>query len=135
MFATEVQMTQRQVITVGADGSLQGLQHKPGKGLDLRQFGPAHIVRATEVLWHETDQGWFVEFRSGPLTGELLDAGHVKAAGMDYESPPFPVKQNVYAAFGRNAAEDEPVLLFAEYDDAVKAEIAVLDGLRLNGVY
>ena len=126
----------RQVITVRADGSLQGLQHKPGKGLDLRQFGTARIERASEVLWHEESQSWVVEFRSGVLKGETLDQGHLMAAGIDGDQPPFKVKGIAWTAFERSVGEgDQGVLLFEDYDQGVAAEIAVLDGLRLNGIY
>ena len=41
----------RQVITVKPFGQMEGLQHKKGQGIDLRQFGNAEINRASEVLW------------------------------------------------------------------------------------
>lgn len=127
----------RQVITVGSDGSLQGLQHKPGQGLDLRQFGAAKIERASEVVWHEGEQAWVVEFRAGAgsLNGNILDEHDVMAAGLDVMNPGFKSIRGAWTPFGRTQGEDPAVLLFADYDEAVKAEVAVLDGLRANGIY
>lgn len=130
---TQKAVTRRQVITVGLDGSLQGLQHKPGLGLDLRQFGAAQIVRASEVTWNQDIQMWVVEFRDGPCKGELLDQDHVRAAGLDVANPGFR-HTPFWEVFERDGA-DGGVLAFPDYDEAVKAEVAVLDGLRLNGIY
>ena len=74
----------RQVITIGPDGMMSGLQVKPGKGLDLRQFGRAEIERASEVLWDSDRQGWIVECRKGVYAGCLLgNAWWGEIAGVD----------------------------------------------------
>jgi len=108
----------QQVITIGPNGSLTGLQHKPGQGVDLRQFGRADIQRASEVLHCADRQKWYVEFRhAGTFTGKrlthsmLFDAGHDLSNGQ-------PVQ--------------DTTAYFQDYDEAVAGEIAVLNYLRLQ---
>ena len=60
-----------QVITVHSDGKISGLQVKKGRGLDLRSFGPAKIVRASEIVWDEDNQAWAVEIMDAPGPGGL----------------------------------------------------------------
>jgi hypothetical protein len=111
----------RQVVTIGTDGSIAGLQVKPGAGFDLRQMGKARITRASEVLWVEDEQAWCVEVRQGRYDGQKLDTFHMESAGCTWEEiNPDAVRLSV--------------LYFNEYDAAVKCEIAVLDGLRLKGL-
>jgi hypothetical protein len=106
----------QQVITIRPDGSLQGLQMKPGKGLDLREFGRAQIERASEVMFCPDRQRWYVEFREGPLTAKPLTVSLLVKAR------------------GEVGAEHEPeaVAYFDEYDDAVQGEIDALNYVRLN---
>lgn len=106
----------RQVITVHPDGTLSGLQVKPGKGIDLRQFGTANIQRASEVLFNEDRQQWFVEVRKGRYAGKQITWTMLAMA----TGQVFKMKAN------------DPVAHFDEYDDAVNAEIAVLDHIRLT---
>lgn len=113
----------KQVITIEQDGSISGLQRKPGQGMDLRQFGKAQIVRASEIVWDEAVQHWFVdvlqEAGKGPLTTTKW-----REAGL----PAFPVGANC-------GLEAGSTYYFKEYDEAVAAEIAYLDALRLTGKY
>ena len=53
-------MNSQQVITIGTDGSVKGLQRKAGQGLDLRMLGKAEIVRASEIEWSQVLQKWTV---------------------------------------------------------------------------
>jgi hypothetical protein len=108
-------MTQ-QVISIGPDGSMSGLQMKPGKGVDLRQFGRAQIERASEVQFDVAEQAWFVEIRKGKYAGRKIT-------------------YDLWSLVTGNATlhrNDQPVMMFREYDDAVQAEIAVLNYIRLT---
>lgn len=108
-------MEQEQVITIHQDGSISGLQRKDG--LDLRQFGKCKISRASEIVWTEDKQLWRVQFMNGPIkfltTKIFLEAGCKEAEGITL---------------------GQGFVYFKEYDDAVKAEIQVLDYLRLQGI-
>jgi len=127
----------RQVITVGPDGSIEGLQHKKGQGVDLRALGDkARIERASEVMWSDDAQAWYVEFRAGAgqWAGRKLDEGAVLATGRSEQDPPFSYLRREWKNFAREwHAGDYGVYLFAEYEDGVKAEIATLNALRLRG--
>lgn len=113
----------RQVLTISPDGSLAGLQVKPGKGFDLRQMGRALITRASEVLFSEAEQKWYVEVREGRYNGRHIGTGLLTLAGLA-DLPKGCVVSEM--ATGR--------IMAAEYDDAVALEIAVLDGLRERGL-
>jgi hypothetical protein len=86
---------------------MSGLQMKPGKGVDLRQFGEADIQRVSEILWHKKSQKWYIKGVSGPLKG------HVFHHGDEAQSPQF----------------------FKDYDEAVAAEIEYLNKLRREGTF
>lgn len=117
-------MDTKQVITISPDGTLSGLQHR--RGFDLRKLGEVSISRASEVLWDEDHQRWFVEFRdAGSLSGQCMTATVAfEALGAQWDF------MLVSPATGLGA---DKRLLFAEYDDAVHAEITVLNAMRLAG--
>ena len=113
----------RQVITFCVDGSVSGLQHKKGRGVDLRQFGEVHIERASHIIWSDMRQRWLVEFLTGPYTGQLLDCSIWKhAVGNDLPMPK------------ESFTLEDGTITFQDYDDAVSAEVATLDGLRLQAL-
>ena len=110
----------RQTITIGPEGGISGLQVKPGKGVDLRQFGPAKIERASEVLWDETEQKWYVECRKGVHAGETLQQFEHDVITRPVWNPASLLME---ALAGKTA-------YFDDYDEAVQAEIAWLDFIR-----
>jgi hypothetical protein len=115
----------KQVVTISPDGTISGLQRKPGQGLDLRKFGPCVVERASDIRATEDGQRWTVNLLTGPYAGKQLTielAGHAglfrgKGPGVDAH------------------LETGGVLTFDDYDAAVRAEIATLDGLRLHGEF
>lgn len=110
----------RQVITVHADGSISGLQRKPGDGLDLRQFGRADIRRASEILWNADAQAWTVVVLQEDQEAFSLTANRLYEVSGFRELPTAVVD----SATG--------VLLFEEYAAAVDAEVFYLDSARLS---
>tara|TARA_Y100000031_G_C8103111_1_gene329690 strand:- start:183 stop:560 length:378 start_codon:yes stop_codon:yes gene_type:complete len=121
-------MTQ-QVISISPTGAISGLQYKPKQGVDLRAFGKAVITRASEILWDDNKQKWYVEFREG--SASILNG--VKLTEFMAE---LRVGQPVRLV--RDGELDEayrsPVAYFDEYDEAVKAEIAYLNWARSAGL-
>lgn len=121
-----------QVITIQPFGVMSGLQRKPGQGLDLRQFGKADIKRASLIEWNADQQAWFIdvlqEAGRGPVTfvkwANAVAKGGIATARVLLDQ----ITKNWKAPGG------EP-LFFAEYDEAVKVEIAFLDALRLAGKF
>lgn len=113
----------QQVISVNVFGGVSGLQHKPGQGVDLRSFGKVQIDRASEVLWDEQAQQWYVSFRSG--SGELLDGVDLTQLMLAQVTP-----ENAACTA---CADPKARAYFPEYDDAVKAEIAYLNFHRVRG--
>lgn len=111
----------RQVFTITPTGGIEGLQRKPGQGVDLRRFGRAQIVRASEIVWQEDAQAWCIDFLTppepfrGPVTLVMLIAADaLRLAQTDVLGP-------------------GGVCLFPEYDQAVAAEVRLLDHLRRSG--
>lgn len=105
-----------QVVTIHADGKISGLQPKPGKGFDLRTLGKAKIERASEILFSEEHQQWYVKIVKGRYAGKVIT---------------HPMLSVLDGRLHRFSASDLTAY-FAEYDDAVLAEIAVLDHIRLT---
>lgn len=103
-----------QIITIGKDGKISGLEHK--NGLDLKQFGEADILRTSEVMWDKTTQLWYVEFRhTNPPQILGLDLWCEAAEDLDM----------VWTCHG-----DSKIVMFHDYDQGVKAEIVTLNYLR-----
>ena len=121
-----------QVITIHPGGLASGLQHKRGKGLDLRALGPVTITRVSLVTWDEDEQAWFIKFVAGPRAGTewdldaLVELMETDVAGLPHH--------NVNPGNLDGQSGDNKRLYFEDYDDAVRTEIAVLDSDRLGGV-
>lgn len=108
-----------QVVTIGPDGSLTGLQYEGDKGLDLKQFGRAEINRASEVIFCTDRQQWHVEFRhAGAYSGKALTNSLLAAARGHAVSPAVGAEDPAY---------------FATYAQGVAGEIDTMNYLRLSG--
>lgn len=118
----ENRRTMRQVITVSPEGGLSGLQVKPGKGVDLRQFGQAKIVRASEIVFSEDHQMWTVEILVGVYRGCTLGHSLLTLA-------------EVSGLETRQDASDGDTFLYLDYDVAVQDEIAFLDAVRVADIH
>lgn len=119
----------QQVITVQPDGTMSGLQRKNGQGLDLRKFGHAKIERVSEISWSENHQRWTIKVLGSRSFSGVLTAQCFHAAGV--EVPETACAEDV-GVFSDAPCE---LLLFEDYDDAVKAEVAYLDALRVRGTF
>jgi len=107
----------QQVVTIHPDGSISGLQRK--QGLDLRKFGKAQIERTSDIVWSEDEQKWWVKF--------LRVEGYLYiSTGLMYKAFDIPASFCVLTS--------EQIEFFDEYEQAVYAEIKVLDYLRLKGL-
>ena len=115
-----------QVITISTDGSIVGLDHKR-KGLDLRQFGKAKTERATLIEWDEAKQAWFILWvADGQAVGlPWSDAEEFQRYGVDFTA------HNGYPL--SDEAEENPTIFFNDYEDAVTAEVAVIQAMQLRG--
>lgn len=109
----------KQVISIEHGGRISGLQHKPGKGIDLRQFGKCDIKRVSLVEWDADRQSWYVQFLEGPLAGQLLTEAHANDAD---ERLIYTSKDDVSG-----------VLYFDEYEMGVTAEIKMFNAFRRAG--
>jgi len=118
----------KQLITINPDGSIEGLQVKKGRGVDLRQFGTANIERITNIEWAAEEQKWFIRFLLGELAGCLASANVVRATAGYIENLPCP-NPNLTAPVNGTPG----TLLWDDYDDAVKAEIAIIQAARKAG--
>lgn len=103
-----------QVITIDENGVIEGLMHKRGTAVDLRLFGEAAIERVSLVEFDETKQKFFVRFLKGALAGRILS------------HPLYAMATGVAQSFKAK----EYTMLFDDYEDAVAAEVTVLNGLQ-----
>jgi hypothetical protein len=112
-----------QVITIRPDGSIIGLDHKK-KGLDLRQFGKANIRRVTLIEWHEHYQLWMISWTEEVcFPSETWMSTLFEDAGINWSD---------HNGLGIDQG-GESLILFSDYDDAVGAEVAVVQAMQLSG--
>jgi hypothetical protein len=118
-----------QVITVRPDGSIFGLQHKRGQGIDLRKFGHAEVKRATIIEWDQHNQEWFIRWVSEDalLHGLSWDYDTFKNAQVNYED----FQGQAVAELSDD--EGDFVVYFQDYEDAVAAEVAVIQAMQVAG--
>ena len=116
----------KQVITIASNGIISGLQRKPGQGINLQQFGPARTTRASEIVWDEDQQLWFVDILQEAGRGKLTPK-RWQDEGLRFES--------IACEFATGDAFNTDPIFFRSYDEAVGAEIMFLDALRLKGIH
>jgi hypothetical protein len=122
---------QRQVITVNPDGSIFGLQHKRGQGVDLRKLGHAKVKRETLIEWDEARQAWTIRWTTPERDewGQLeWDHGTFRRAGVDHRAHGGFVYPSTVPD-----AHAEWAVFFDDYEDAVAAEVAVIQALQVAG--
>jgi len=111
----------KQVITVGPNGELFGLDHK-NKGVQLRDFGHAETKRATLIEWDSAEQGWIIRsFTPGTETTDPTTGDPWTVTDWENSTPwncPLPASAEI--------RDGSDVLLFADYDEAVAAEVVVI---------
>lgn len=115
-----------QVITIALDGTISGLQVKPGRGVDLTKMGKATVERVSEILWSEDAQAWYVQPIRGPFAGQSITHRMWQEVIELFDAPP--------GAKGSAGVLDQPIY-FENYELAVKCEIAFLDAHRLAGKF
>lgn len=122
---------QQQVITISAAGVMSGLQVKPGRGVNLQTFGRAKTTRASEIVWDEEAQRWRIDALVQPVIdwagGSTVTPAYFHRAGCDAKT--FACEFETGKGFFLKP------LHFRDYDEAVRAEIAYLDALRLRGIH
>ena len=111
----------KQLIIVDPTGALRGLDHKR-RGVDLRQFGRAEIERATLIEWHSEKQGWYIKWCS---VGKSNTWGTKEFSVLDQVKFDEVIRGTTY--FHQN------MVLFKDYEDAVTAEVAVIQQLQKTG--
>jgi hypothetical protein len=133
----------QQVITIGTDGTISGLQVKPGKGLDLQALGraigvPAKTERVSEIAWDEMEQAWFVEPIRGAFAGKWITFKMFKTATSSEYNSDARLRLHDLAPAGYRIQEDgtgDGLLLFISYEDAVRVEVAFIDAMRAKGQF
>lgn len=115
-------MATKQVITVSLDGKLSGLDHK-SKGLDLRQFGKAKIERATLIEYSQEYDGWFIDW---------FDCVRMNLCWTRKTFADANISTDKWEVKFRSLGPRE-VVYFQHYEDAVEAEVAVIQSMQLSG--
>lgn len=121
----------RQVITIGPDGSIHGLCHKRGQGLDLRKLGKADIERITLIEWDAERQAWYIRWTTPERDADEQlewDCETFRRSGV--------TPQDHGGFVHPGAVPDghaEWTVFFIDYEDAVAAEVAVYQQLQIAG--
>lgn len=128
-------MERKQVITITVEGTMQGLQVKPGQGLSLLQFGNATVIRASEIVFNETYQAWTVDVLQDAGQGLVTYRRFMDAIAPDDRDATSERLDQLATDGWFTGKSEDAALGFHSYEDAVRCEIAYLDALRLKGTY
>lgn len=138
----------KQVVSISPTGEVSGLQHSKGKGFDLLalsaiQGGEADVTRASEIYWLPKSQRWVVMFKdgagkySGSFLSPLLTQQIIKCVlnisfcvathlgiRTDYDIVQVAIESQ----------EDMfPAFAWKTYEEAIEAEIRVMNAFRIAG--
>lgn len=113
----------QQVITVRPDGSIEGLLHKKGKGINLLNLGKGEVRRASLIEFDEKAQKFYVDVQHKQIAGKLTYNIFLAV---------IPVHPEKAVPIGFADGSGKAVMLFDTYEDAVEVEIAYLNKIRLN---
>lgn len=114
-----------QVISIGPDGSISGLERRGSNVVDLKQFGRAKIERVSEILFDEGRQRWYIQTTMAApfsLRTQVIHRAHLERCHFYY----------IAHAHCPTQHPDCPAY-FDSYDEAVSVEVLVLDHWRLRG--
>src|SRR6267378_7051369 len=108
-----------QLVTIDKRGGVRGLDHKR-KGLNLAQFGIAEKERVSDVRWSKKYQRWFIRFLNirCEFSNYSVDFYIMWKAGV----MPMDLPDLTYSKMG--------ALLFVNYENAVRSEVIILQGLQ-----
>lgn len=122
----------KQLITIDKDGVVTGLQMKRGKGLDLRTLGVAKIERSSLIEWSDLYQKWYIKFLNGKMANRVACVSIADDAGMADK-----VGESAIAFhFELETVAERSAYLFDDYEDAVIAEVKLIQALRIkHGVH
>ncbi len=115
------------LVTVNRLGGMLALFAKPGKGVDLRKFGPATMQRVSEITLEPGTQKFVITFLKGELKGRKLTEQLWYIGGDD---APSCGQQD-----GALTTPEGDVMLFGEYDGAVQAEVDIIQHWRKRGTF
>ena len=101
--------------------------------IDLRQFGKAQITRVTLIEWDEKMQAWFIRWHENPNVdrakwGSSWAVAVFNSAGVLFGK--FNGRADMTIPEDKRFASP---IYFDDYDDAVKAEVAVIQSLQVRG--
>lgn len=113
-----------QVISVDPEGNFYGLDHKR-KGVDLRQFGTSKIQRVTLIEWNEDRQAWLINW-----TEAVCFPPQVWSVSLFIDAE---VRWESHRGVAVSSGSGDDIIIFTDYEDAVSAEVAVIQALQLAG--
>lgn len=109
------------VVSILPTGELLSI-HKDDLGLAQKLRGKASIRRATHILWNEQEQAWYIEW----------EEENVPSWRLTWKIEDWPFLEN---PIGCRIGLRGGLLLFDKYQDAVDAEVKLLQHLQKSGQY
>lgn len=130
----------KRLLTIRPDGSIQTLETK--KGLDVKKLGPASVVRSSLIEWVESEQAWRVRLLHGEFKGLVNNNTTYLFMNGSADGYYYPALSWWKRALSRINDAFAPALmrlrqrqipLWKSYDDAVAAEIEIIQNIRRAG--
>jgi hypothetical protein len=114
----------KQIITIDTLGNIETLKRKKGKGIDIAPLVKKQTIqRISLVEWDEENQKWFLTLQLGTLAGCVMSHEIVRRV----------TGAVIAAEIAPDAENARTALLWDDYDDAVKAEVEIIEQARLAG--
>jgi hypothetical protein len=112
-----------QLVTINTDGSVSGLDFKGKAAVSFRELGAVVTKRITDIEMGD-DQLWHIQFLLGELRGWYLNVQICDQAELPAEFRGNCIAQHngIYT------------IGYEHYEDAVTAEVEVIQRLRLKGL-
>ena len=120
------------VITVSPIGELTALLCRKGQGVSIKELGQADIERYSEIVFLKEHQKFAVkflqEFKDKHLSVPLMRSFSLLI--QEYAQDLY----DKYLETLANSSDEQKILLFDEYEDAVRAEVQFYNIVRASKI-
>jgi hypothetical protein len=123
----------KHLVTITPDGTIIALETK--KGLDVKALGHADIKRSSLIVWQEEEQAWEIHLLHGQFRGIVTAGTFLMYANGCGVAPAKYYQKPTRWWHKLNPWKRYPMIpLWNNYDEAVAAEIVIIQTMRLLNV-